>query len=129
MAIVAQYSKTLATKGRNTLLPHILDTFCQELMKIVVFQAHPFAQQIIAILFPGRKELLTTWQTNLFINFDRLFMTEDLSGVLKATTLKAMEVRIGIRDYRQLSVCVRCAYCPKLDELTASRDDKDPASL
>jgi len=56
-------------------------------------------------------------------------MTENLSGVLKAATLKAIEVRIGIRDYRQLSVCVRCAYCPKLDELTASRDDKDPASL
>ena len=43
MAIMAQYSKTLATKGYNTLLPHILDVFCQELTKTVVFQVYSFA--------------------------------------------------------------------------------------
>jgi len=53
MAIVAQYSKTSAIKGHDTLIPHILDAFCQEIAKIVVFQTHPFAKQIISIFFPS----------------------------------------------------------------------------
>jgi len=129
MAIVAQYSKTSAIKGHDTLISHILDAFCQEIAKVVVFQTHPFAEQIVSILFPGRHDLLTLWRTNLFVKFDRLFTTEDLSGVLRVASLKTMDIRIGVWDYRQLSVCLRRAHCPKLDELTMSLDDEDPASL
>jgi len=53
MAIVAQYSKISAIKGHNTLIPHILDAFCQEIAKVVVFQTHLFTEQIVSILFPG----------------------------------------------------------------------------
>ena len=52
MAIVAQYSKISATKGHDTLIPHILDAFCQEIAKVIVFQTHPFAEKISMILFP-----------------------------------------------------------------------------
>ena len=37
MAIVAQYSKTSAIKGHDILIPHILDAFCQEIAKVIVF--------------------------------------------------------------------------------------------
>ena len=73
--------------------------------------------------------MLTLWRTNLFIKFDRLFTTEDLSGVLRVSSLKTMDIHISVWDYRQLSVCLRHAHCPKLDELTVSLDDEDPASL
>jgi len=129
MAIVAQYLKTSTIKGHDTLIPHILDAFCQEIAKVVIFQTHPFAEQIVSILFPGRHDLLTLWRTNLFIKFDCLFTTEDLSGVLRVALLKTMDIHIGVWDYHQLLVCLRCAYCPKLDKLTLSLDDEDPASL
>jgi len=129
MAIVAQYSKTSATKGHDTLIPHILDAFCQEIAKVIVFQTHPFAEKISMILFPDRQDLLTLWRTNLFVNFDSLFTTEDLSGVFRLASLKTMDISIGVRDYRQMSVCVRRTHCPKLNELTASLDDEDPASV
>ena len=73
--------------------------------------------------------MLTLWRTNLFIKFNCLFTTEDLSGVLRVASLKTMDICIGFQDYCQLSVCLRCAHCPKLDELTVSLDDEDPASL
>jgi len=129
MAIVAQYSKTSAIKGHDTLIPHILDAFCQEIAKVIVFQTHLFAEQIVSILFPGQHDLLTLWRTNLFVKFNHLFTTEDLSGVLRVASLKTIDIRIGVWDYYQLSVCLRHAHCPKLDKLTMSLDDEDPASL
>jgi len=49
--------------------------------------------------------------------------------VLRVALLKTMDIRIGVWDYRQLLVCLRCAHCLKLDKLTLSLDDEDPASL
>jgi len=70
---------------------------------------------------------LTLWRTNLFVKFDHLFTTKDLSGVLRVTSLKMMDICIGVQDYHQLLVCIRHAHCPKLDKLTMSLDNKDPA--
>ena len=73
--------------------------------------------------------MLTLWRTNLFVKFDRLFITEDLSDVLRVASLKTMDIHIGVRDYHQLSVCIRHAHCPKLNKLTVSLDNENPASL
>ena len=73
--------------------------------------------------------MLTLWRTNLFIKFDCLFITEDLSGMLRVASLKMMDIHIGVWDYCQLSVCIRHVHCPKLDKLTVLLNDEDPASL
>ena len=129
LAIVVQYSKTSSIKGRDTLIPHVLDAFCQEYAKTVAFRLHPFAEQAVQILFPGQTALLSLWRTNLFVKFDRLYTTEELSRVLRVASLKTMDVGIGIRDYRQMSVCVRRAHCPRLDELMMFNDEEDAAAL
>jgi len=79
LAVVVQYSKMSSIKGRDTL---ILDAFCQEYAKTVAFHLHPFAEQAVQILFPGQTALLSLWHTNLFVKFDRLYTTEELSRVL-----------------------------------------------
>jgi len=66
---------------------------------------------------------------NLFIKFDYLYTTEELSRVLQVASLKTMDVGIGIQDYRQMSVCVRHAHCPRLDELMMFNDNKNAAML
>jgi len=66
---------------------------------------------------------------NLFVKFDRLYTTEELSCVLRVVSLKTIDVGIGIRDYRQMSVCVRHAHCPRLDELMMFNDKEDAATL
>jgi len=129
LAIVGQYAKTSAMKGKDTLIPHVLDAFCQEIMKIVAFRTHPFAEQVVRILFPDCTSLLSLWHTNLFVNFDRLFTTDDLSRVLRIASLKTIEVAVGVRDYRQMSVCVRRAHCPMLEELVGVSDEEGAATL
>jgi len=129
LVLVVQYLKTLATKGKNALIPHVLDAFTQEYAKIMAFQMHLFAEQVIQILFPGQNSLLTLWHMNFFVNFDCLFTTDDLSSVLWAASLKTIDIGIGMRDYCQMSMCVRQAYCPRLDELMVFGDGEDAALL
>ena len=85
--------------GRDTLIPHVLDTFSQEIIKIVAFKAHPFTQQLIKILYPNKPNLLSLWRTNLFVKYDRLFDTNDISSTLRMVSLKSLETSLGIRDY------------------------------
>ena len=58
MAIIIQYFKTSTKSGHNTLIPHILNVFCQDFVKTVAFITH------------------------LFIKNDCLFTTEDIFLVL-----------------------------------------------
>ena len=68
--------------GRDTLIPHVLNAFSQEIIKIIAFKAHLFAQQLIKILYPTDTNLLSLWYSNLFIKFDQLFETKDISAIL-----------------------------------------------
>ena len=38
-----------------------------------------------------------------------------------------MQVQLGIRNYCQLSICVRHAHCPTLEELIGMREDTNIA--
>jgi len=46
MAIVIQYSKTSTINGHDTLIPHVLDAFYQDVIKTVTFVTHHFAEQM-----------------------------------------------------------------------------------
>ena len=46
MAIIIQYSKTSTRNSHDILIPHILDAFCQDIIKMVIFVTHSFAEQI-----------------------------------------------------------------------------------
>jgi len=129
IAIFCQYSKTSANMGRDTLIPHVLDAFSQEIIKIVAFKAHPFAQQLIKILYPNKPNLLSLWRTNLFVKYDRLFDTDDISSTLRMVSLKSLETPLGIRDYRQMSIFIRRMHCPTLESMFALSEDDNKAAL
>jgi len=99
MAIVIQYSKSSTRNGHDTLIPHVLDAFCQDTIKIVVFVAHPFAEQISQIFYSDHNDITILWQNQLFVQTDCSFTTENISSILQYTNLKAMQVQLGIKDY------------------------------
>ena len=128
MVIVVQYSKTSTRNGHNTLISYVLNVFCQDIIKTVVFVTHPFAKQMSRILYPDRNDITALWHYQLFVKNDRSFTTEDISSILRHASLEAMQVQLGIRDYRQLSICIRRAYCPTLEELIGMREDTNIAA-
>jgi len=129
MAITVQYSKKSATTGCNSLIPHALDAFCQEIIKVVVFRTHPFAQQIVKILYPGRDDILNLWNNYLFVNKDCLFTTEDLSGILETVSLKKMGIPVGVREYRHIQVFIRWTHCSTMWSSLGLRDEDSTAAL
>jgi len=46
IVIVVQYSKTRTRNSHDTLISHVLDAFCQDVIKTVAFMTHPFAEQM-----------------------------------------------------------------------------------
>ena len=128
MVIVVQYSKTSTRNGHNTLISYVLNVFCQDIIKTVIFVTHPFAKQMSRILYPDRNDITALWHYQLFVKNDRSFTTEDISSILRHASLEAMQVQLGIRDYRQLSICIRRAYCPTLEELIGMREDTNIAA-
>ena len=106
MTIVVQYSKTSTRNGYNTLIPHVLDAFYQDIIKTVTFVTYPFAEQMSRIFYPDCNDITVLWDNQLFVKNDRPFVTEDISSILQCISLEAMQVQLGIRDYHQLSICV-----------------------
>ena len=123
MAIVVQYSKTSTRNGHNTLIPYVLDVFCQDVIKTVAFVTHPFAKQMSRILYPDRNDIIALWHHQLFVKNDCSFTTEDISSILRRASLETMQVQLRIRDYHQLFICIRRAHCPTLEELIGMRED------
>ena len=128
MAIVVQYSKTSTRNGYNTLIPYVLDVFCQDVIKTVVFVTHPFAKQMSRILYPDRNDIIALWHHQLFVKNDHSFTTEDISSILRCASLEAIQVQVRIRDYCQLSICIRRAHCPTLKELIGMRENTNIAA-
>ena len=96
IAIVVQYSKTSSRNGRDTLIPHILDAFCQDVIKTVTFVTHPFAEQMSRILYPDRNDITTLWHNHLFVKKNTLFTTKDISSVLQHASLETIQIKLGI---------------------------------
>ena len=46
MAVVIHYSKKSTRNNHDTLIPYVLDVFCQDVIKTVIFVTHPFAKQM-----------------------------------------------------------------------------------
>ena len=90
MAIVIQYSKTSTRNGHDTLIPHVLDAFYQDIIKTVTFVTHPFAEQMSRILYPDCNDITMLWHNQLFVKNNCLFVTEDISSILQGTSLEAM---------------------------------------
>ena len=82
MAIVIQYSKTSTRNSHDTLIPHVLDAFYQDVIKTVTFVTHPFAEQMSQILYPDRNNIIVLWHNQLFVKNDCPFVTEDISSIL-----------------------------------------------
>jgi len=128
MAIVVQYSKTSTRNGHDTLIPHVLDAFYQDIIKTVTFMTHPFAEQMFQILYLDHNNITALWHNQLSIKNDCSFATEDISLILQRASLEAMQVQLKIRDYYQLSICVQHAHCSTLEELIGMREDTDIAA-
>jgi len=128
MAIIVQYSKTSTKNSHDTLIPHVLDVFCQDVIKTVTFVTHPFIEQISWILYLDCNDITVLWHNQLFVKNDCLFTTVDILSILWHASLKTMQVQLEMRDYHQLFIYVQYTSYSTLEELIGIREDTNIAA-
>ncbi|KAF9440249.1 hypothetical protein P691DRAFT_768043, partial [Macrolepiota fuliginosa MF-IS2] len=126
ITVLCQYSKTTSMTGRDKILPHACDSFCGDFIVQAVSIGHPFARWCLAILYPCNPEYYQLYNTYLFVNMKKLFTTDDLTDTLKGLTRPTMNVGLGVRSYRHVSIAFRRVHCSEFEK-AIGLDDEDSA--
>lgn len=106
------YSKTSALNGKDRHIPHSLDGFESDLLIQDLVLARPFAEFAAHTCWPDDGDKLTLYQFHLFVNFDKLFTTTDISGCMAHYTLGYLHTRFTVRYWRHISIAWRRKLCP-----------------
>jgi len=95
----------------------------------MVFVTHPFAEQLCRIIFPDCEDMVKLWNTYLFVNFDCLFETSDISCALQEASSQTLGTSIGLQNYCQLAIFIRKTHCPILETMIGLQGQDSAASL
>ncbi|KAI6019570.1 hypothetical protein EDC04DRAFT_2901767 [Pisolithus marmoratus] len=86
VTLLGQYSKMSALTGQDKLIPHALDALTSDILIQDLALACPFAEIAAKICFAD-EEVSQLYHDHLFVNFDRLFTSNDLSTVMAKYSL------------------------------------------
>jgi len=129
VAIIGRYSKKSPKTGHDTLILHVLNEISQEIVKVIIFRTYLFAQHLVRVLFPDRDNILSLWSNHLYVNFDYLFTTDDISHILQKVSQETMGISLGVRSYQYLFVFIRWVHCSTIRKIFGLRDEEDPGAL
>lgn len=115
--VLCTYQKTSALLGNDRIIPHALDAFMSDLIIQNSAIALPFAEIAAHICFHNSAKVLQLYRTNVFVNYQRLFTTEDLTSILERITLTHLKVKLGVNSWRHVSTAFRRKLCGQLDDL------------
>ena len=102
LTILCQYMKTTALTGHDKLIPHALDALTSDILIQDLALARPFAEIAARVCFPNKPEVKELYRNQLFINFSRLFTSEDLSGVMTKYSLPRLHYALTINPWRHI---------------------------
>ncbi|KAI6155874.1 hypothetical protein BKA82DRAFT_4011284 [Pisolithus tinctorius] len=79
VTLLCQYLKTTALTGKDKLIPHALDGITSDILVQDLALARPFAEIAAKACFPDKPEVVELYRNHVFVNYDRLFDSENLS--------------------------------------------------
>ncbi|KAI6139459.1 hypothetical protein BKA82DRAFT_4364894 [Pisolithus tinctorius] len=102
LTILCQYMKMTALTGRDKMIPHALDGLTSNIMIQDLALACPFAEIAAKVCFPDKPEIRQLYHDHLFVNFDRLFTSEDLSNIMSKYSLPCLKFALTINPWRHI---------------------------
>lgn len=106
VTLLCQYSKTSALTGQDKLIPHSLDAVTSDIFIQDLVLARPFAQ--IAAKFCFEDNAITQlYRDQLFVNFNKMFTSEDLSAVMARFSLPRIHFALTINPWRHIQTAWR----------------------
>ena len=114
LTILCQYMKTTALTGQEKLIPHALDAVTSDILIQDLTLARPFAEIAAHVCFPDKPHVRELYRNQLFVNFNRLFTSEDLSAVMTKYSLPHLNYALTINPWRHIQTAwkhkFRCAW-------------------
>lgn len=129
IAMLVTYHKGSALTGEDKLIPHAFDAITSDLLVQDLGIARPFAELAVHICFPDNRDIRKIYQDNLFVNYDRLFVTTDVTNLMKHYSLQSTGYAIGSMAWRHISAGWRRKLCSSLGALIEDEDNETIAAL
>ena len=107
VTLLRLYHKSGAMTGRDKLIPHALDAVTGDLMIQSLALARPFAELAVHICYPDQSEVKWLYQTQLFVNKDRLFTTDNISLSMSRLSLPHILFKITVNPWRHISIAFK----------------------
>lgn len=123
VSLLCQYNKTSAITGREKLLPHGLDAVMSDVLIQSLVLARPLAQIAAKICFQDGG-IDGFYRDHLFVNFDRLFTSEDLSAVMTRFSLPHVHFPLTINLWRHIQTAWKRKFGCSTNNLM-EKDAKD----
>ncbi|KAI6038201.1 hypothetical protein EDC04DRAFT_2604193 [Pisolithus marmoratus] len=102
VSLLCQYLKTTALTGKDKLIPHALDGITSDILVQDLALARPFAEVAARACFPDKPEVVDLYQNHVFVNYDRLFDSKDLSTIMTKCSLPILHFGLTISSWRHI---------------------------
>jgi len=79
--------------------------------------AHPFAELATHICYPNQSNVEKLYQTQLFVNKDCLFTTDNISLSMSHLSLPHVSFKITVNPWRHISIAFKCKLGQFAEEL------------
>lgn len=127
VAMLCLYSKTGALTGKDKLIPHSLDAVTGDILIQDLALARPFAEFAASVCFLDNAQVKELYRQQMFIKFDRLFNSSDLSSTMTRHSLPALNYGLTINSWRHIQTAwkrkFRCSAEDLLEEDTEDTVD------
>ncbi|KAG1848267.1 hypothetical protein F4604DRAFT_1502194, partial [Suillus subluteus] len=127
VAMLCLYSKTGALTGKDKLIPHSLDAVTGDILIQDLALARPFAEFAASVCFLNNTQVKELYRQQMFIKFDRLFNSSDLSSTMTRHSLPALNYSLTINSWRHIQTAwkrkFRCSAENLLEEDTEDTVD------
>jgi hypothetical protein len=117
VAMLCLYSKTSALSRKDKLIPHSLDAVTGDILIQDLALARPFAEFAASVCFPDNIQVKELYRQQLFVKFDRLFNTGNLSSTMTRHSLAFLNYDLTINSWRHIQTAWKRKFRCSAEEL------------
>ncbi|KAI6029979.1 hypothetical protein EDC04DRAFT_2898757 [Pisolithus marmoratus] len=128
VTLLGQYSKMSALTCQDKLIPHALDALTGDILIQNLALACPFAEIAARICFAD-EEVSQLYHDHLFINFDRLFTSNDLSMVMAKYSLPRVKFAMTINPWQHIQTAWKRKFKCAMDDVVEMDMEDDVDAL
>ncbi|KAI6043207.1 hypothetical protein EDC04DRAFT_2600384 [Pisolithus marmoratus] len=128
VTLLGQYSKMSALTCQDKLIPHALDALTSDILIQDLALACPFAEITVRICFAD-EEVSQLYHNHLFVNFDRLFTSNDLSTVMAKYSLPWVKFVMTINPWQHIQTTWKCKFKCAMDNVVEMDMEDDVDAL